>query len=186
MRCLPSSIQEGAGIAKLTRDGKGPGRGLNTETAAIEAIDLYKSYRVRGHKRSALNGLNLRVPRGGVHAFLGPNGAGKTTTIRMILGLVKISAGQLRVFGRQIPGELPEVVQQIGAIVEQPRFFPGFSGRKNLQLLARALGVSNGRVEEVLEQVSLSSRARDRFASYSLGMKQRLALGVPCLQTQNF
>lgn len=138
---------------------------------AVEAVGLRKSYRVRGGRKVALDGLDLRVPAGGVHAFLGPNGAGKTTTIRMLLGLVRGDAGELRVLGRGVPEGLPEIARRIGAIVEQPRFFPSFSGLRNLELLARAMGVPCGRVGEVLAEVGLGERARDRFSTYSLGMK---------------
>ena len=86
-------------------------------------------------------GLDLRVPAGGVHGFLGPNGSGKTTTIRMLLGLIRADAGRMRVFDTEVPQHLPEVVDRVGAIVEQPKFFPAFSGRKNLELLAQGIGV---------------------------------------------
>ena len=89
----------------------------------------------------AVDGLDLSVPAGGVHGFLGPNGSGKTTTIKMLLGLTRPTGGEMRLFGLQVPAQLPQVIDRVGAIVEEPRFTPTFSGRKNLSLLARSIGV---------------------------------------------
>jgi ABC-2 type transport system ATP-binding protein len=130
----------------------------------------------------AVQGLDLEVPAGGVHGFLGPNGSGKTTSIRMLLGLVRADAGTMTVFGKPVPARLPEVVGRIGAIVESPKFFPAFTGQKNLELLAEAIGAPRKRVGEVLEQTSLGERGKDRFRSYSLGMKQRLAIAATLLK----
>src|SRR5215213_9691885 len=149
---------------------------------AVEAYNLRKVYRTRKGRQAAVDGLDLRVPLGGVHGFLGPNGSGKTTTIRMLLGLVTADSGYIRVFDHEVPLHLDRVIDQVGAIVEQPRFFPNFSGRKNLTLLARAIGSPRRQVEVVLEDVGLASRARDRFRTYSLGMKQRLAIAATLLK----
>jgi ABC-type multidrug transport system ATPase subunit len=150
---------------------------------AISTRGLRKTYRTRlGRKVVAVQGLDLDVPAGGVHGFLGPNGSGKTTSIRMLLGLVRADSGTMSVFGRPVPARLPEVVGRVGAIVEAPKFFPAFSGQKNLELLAEAIGVPRKRVGEVLEQTSLADRGEDRFRSYSLGMKQRLAIAATLLK----
>jgi ABC-2 type transport system ATP-binding protein len=149
---------------------------------AVEAYNLRKVYRTRRGRQPAVDGLDLRVPLGGVHGFLGPNGSGKTTTIRMLLGLVAADSGYIRVFDHEVPLHLAQVIDRVGAIVEQPKFFPAFSGRKNLTLLARAIGASRGRVDTVLEEVGLADRARDRFRTYSLGMKQRLAIAATLLK----
>ena len=150
---------------------------------AISTRGLRKTYRTRlGRKVVAVQGLDLDVPAGGVHGFLGPNGSGKTTSIRMLLGLIRADAGTMTVFGRRVPAQLPEVVGRVGAIVESPKFFPAFTGEKNLQLLAEAIGVPRRRVGEVLEQTSLADRGDDRFRSYSLGMKQRLAIAATLLK----
>ncbi|WP_448631609.1 ABC transporter ATP-binding protein [Cellulomonas soli] len=140
----------------------------------------YRSFTLR--QVVAVEGLDLDVPTGGVHAFLGPNGAGKTTTIRMLLGLVRPDAGTIQVLGHDLPGGLEPALARVGAVVEQPRFLPGFSGRRNLGLLARAVGVDDRRVDELLEHVGLTERARDRFRTYSLGMKQRLAVAATLLK----
>jgi ABC-2 type transport system ATP-binding protein len=130
----------------------------------------------------AVAGLDLAVPAGGVHGFLGPNGSGKTTTIRMLLGLAEATRGTMRLFGTEVPRALPKVIDRIGAVVESPKFSPNFSGRQNLQLLARTLGTPAARVDAAIETVSLTGRDRDRYKSYSLGMKQRLAIAATLLK----
>ena len=149
---------------------------------AVEAYNLRKVYRTRRGRHAAVDGLDLRVPLGGVHGFLGPNGSGKTTTIRMLLGLITADSGYIRVLDREVPLHLDQVIDRVGAIVEQPRFFPNFSGRKNLTLLARAIGSPRHRVDLVLTDVGLAERAGDKFRTYSLGMKQRLAIAATLLK----
>ena len=151
-------------------------------TYAVETHDLRKSYRTRKGRLIAVAGLDLKVPAGGVHGFLGPNGSGKTTTIRMLLGLIRADAGDIEVFGEDVPARLPDVIDRIGAIVEQPKFFPSFSGRKNLQLLASGIGAPAARVGQVLEEVGLGDRAKSKYRTYSLGMKQRLAIAATLLK----
>lgn len=155
---------------------------MSTELA-ISTRGLRKTYRSRTGQRSvAVGGLDLDVPVGGVHGFLGPNGAGKTTTIRMLLGLIRADSGTMTVFGQTVPERLPEVIGRVGAIVEQPKFFPSFSGRKNLTMLARAIDAPTTLVDVVLSDVGLLDRADDRYKGYSLGMKQRLAIAATLLK----
>lgn len=149
---------------------------------AVVTKDLRKTYRSMGRRRVAVDSLDLRVPVGGVHGFLGPNGSGKTTTIRMLLGLVRADSGRMRIFGHHVPEQLPEVVSRVGAIVESPKFFPSFSGRRNLDLLAQGIGAPSSRVDAVLEETGLRERAQDRYSAYSLGMKQRLAIAATLLK----
>jgi ABC-2 type transport system ATP-binding protein len=149
----------------------------------IEVTGAHKTYRRRRKPpERALNGLDLHVDTGGVHGFLGPNGSGKTTTIRMLLGLISADTGDMRLLGQPVPRALPEVIGSVGALVETPLFFPNFSGRLNLRLLAETAGVPRPRVEECLELVDLRERADDRFKSYSLGMKQRLGIAAALLK----
>jgi ABC-2 type transport system ATP-binding protein len=157
---------------------------MSTSTAglAISTKGLRKTYRNRKGRHVAVAGLDLDVPLGGVHGFLGPNGSGKTTTIRMLLGLVHADSGTMSIFGHDVPKRLPEVVGRVGAIVEAPKFFPAFSGRKNLQLLAEAIGRPRGVVDQVLEQAGLGDRGKDKYRTYSLGMKQRLAIAATLLK----
>jgi len=148
----------------------------------VETRGLRKVFRDGRHRVVAVDGLDLAVERGGVHGFLGPNGSGKTTTIRMLLGLARPDDGEIRVLGEPLPDRLPEVLGRVGAVVEQPQFTRDLSGRRNLQLLARAVGLPRSRVDEVMEQVDLSDRARRRYGGYSFGMRQRLALAAALLK----
>ena len=150
---------------------------------AIEVRELHKSYRRRLRSaKVAVDGLDLEVPTGGVFGFLGPNGSGKTTTIRCLLGLVRPSAGECSVLGAPTPNDFSEVVGRVGSIVETPTFFAGFSGKRNLDLLAQIGGVSRSNVDAVLERVGLGEAADDRVRTYSLGMKQRLGLAAVLLK----
>ena len=157
---------------------------MSSATPVIEVEGLRKEYRrIRGRTTVAVDGLDLSVPAGGgVFGFLGPNGAGKTTTVRCLLGLVRPSAGQLRLFGVDTQRELASVIRRVGSIVETPALFPGFSGRRNLALLGRIVGIGPRRVDEVLELVGLAERADDKVKSYSLGMRQRLGMGAALLR----
>jgi ABC-2 type transport system ATP-binding protein len=149
----------------------------------IETTGLRKEFRTRkGRHIVAVDDLDLAVPSGGVHGFLGPNGSGKTTTIRMLLGLARASSGEMRLFGEPVPQHLPRVMDRIGAVVEQPKFVPTFSGRKNLSLLARSIGVPTSRVDYALALVGLTGRDKERYKGYSLGMKQRLAIAATLLK----
>ncbi len=152
-------------------------------TAVIEVAGATKTYRrFRRPPHKAVDALDLAVGEGGVHGFLGPNGSGKTTTIRMLLGLVAADEGDLRVLGRRVPDELPEVIGEIGALVETPLFFPHFSGRLNLELLADVAGLPKARVDEALDRVGLADRAQDRVKGYSLGMRQRLGIAAALMK----
>ncbi|KRB73036.1 ABC transporter [Nocardioides sp. Root190] len=150
----------------------------------IETSGLRKEFRTRkGGMRVAVQNLDLAVPAGGgVHGFLGPNGSGKTTTIRMLLGLARPTRGTMRLFGEPVPEKLPQVIGRVGAVVESPKFSPNFSGALNLRLLADAIGAPRTRVEEAIATVQLDGRESDRYKSYSLGMKQRLAIAATLLK----
>ncbi len=150
----------------------------------IETTKLRKEFRTRRGKHVvAVDGLDLAVPAGGVHGFLGPNGSGKTTTIRMLLGLASATRGEMRIFGQSVPDRLPQVIGRIGAVVEQPKFTPTFSGRKNLMLLASGIGVSRATVDAAIGQVGLTGRDKEKYRGYSLGMKQRLAIAATLLKS---
>jgi ABC-2 type transport system ATP-binding protein len=151
--------------------------------AIIEVEGLRKDYRrFRGGPTTAVAGLDLAVPEGGVFGFLGPNGAGKTTTIRCLLGLVRPSGGRMRLLGADVPRRLADVIGGVGSIVETPTLYPRFTARRNLELLARLAGLGRGRVGEILERVGLDGREDELVRGYSLGMKQRLGIGAALLK----
>ncbi len=150
--------------------------------AVIEVEGLRKEYkRLRGASTLAVDGLDLSVPEGGVFGFLGPNGSGKTTTIRCLVGLIAPSAGRTRLLGAEVRA-LHAVMPRVGSLVETPAFFPNFSGRRNLRLLAAHDGIGRDRVERALARVGLAERAGDAFKQYSLGMKQRLGIAAALLK----
>jgi ABC-2 type transport system ATP-binding protein len=148
----------------------------------VEIHGLRKEYAGRTGRHVAVADLDLTVRTGEVHGFLGPNGSGKTTTIRMLLGLATATRGSMALFGQPVPAALPDVMGRVGAVVESPKFSPNFSGRQNLLLLARSVGVPPARVDAAIETVGLTGRDRGRYKTYSLGMKQRLAIAATLLR----
>ena len=131
----------------------------------------------------AVNGVDLTVERGDVFGYLGPNGAGKTTLLRMLLGLIRPTAGSARLFGRDPLIDGAKALDGVAGFVEGPRFYPYLSGRKNLQLLADYDGGdARARIESVLEVVELRDRAKDRVGGYSHGMRQRLGIASALLR----
>jgi len=143
----------------------------------VETKGLTKRF---GSRITAVADLNLTVGRGEVYGFLGPNGSGKSTTLRMLLGLIRPTSGQVRVMGKK-PGD-PASLRKIGTLIESPAFYPYLSGRDNLQALASYAGVPPVRIQEVLEQVKLTRRAKDKVKKYSMGMKQRLGVAAALLK----
>jgi ABC-2 type transport system ATP-binding protein len=131
-------------------------------------------------QRKAVDGLTITIPAGTIAGFIGPNGAGKTTTIRLLLGLVRPSAGGATILGQPLANPC-SYLPRVGALIEAPAFYPSLSGRTNLEVLAHLAGSPHARVDRVLELVELSDRARDRAGSYSLGMKQRLGVAMALL-----
>jgi len=161
---------------------EGAGGGAGVGGGVIEVRGLRKEYRRRGGRTVAIAGLDLVVPEGGVFGFLGPNGAGKTTTIRCLLGLVRPSAGTMRLLGAEVPRSLPQVVARVGSIVEQPALFPRFTARRNLEILGTLHDVPASAIDRALERVGLADRQLDPVRTYSLGMKQRLAIAATLLK----
>jgi len=148
-------------------------------------ISTHRLTKVYG-KLVAVNDLHLQVMRGDVFGFLGPNGSGKTTTIRMLLGLIRPTAGRAVLFGMDNAHQLPAILQRIGAIVETPVFYPYLSGLDNLRVIAASSGMMSGpsndqRLAEVLEIVELQSYEKLTYSKYSLGMKQRLGIAAALL-----
>ena len=127
-----------------------------------------------------VDNLDLAIPSGSVCGFVGPNGAGKTTTIRMLLGLIRPSAGNGTILG----GDLEDprsYLARVGALIEAPAFYPQLSGRDNLRALARLGRIKSAAIGGLLARVGLSERGADHYRSYSLGMKQRLGIAAALL-----
>jgi ABC-type multidrug transport system ATPase subunit len=143
----------------------------------VEATGLTKHY---GTGIVAVQSLDLNVFRGEVYGFLGPNGAGKTTTLRMLLGLIRPTAGGARVAGAH-PGS-PLSLGKVGAIIETPAFYPYLSGYENLRVMAGLCGAPASRIATTLDQVELTPRAKHKFSTYSMGMKQRLGVAAALLK----
>ncbi|HEX7264884.1 MAG TPA: ABC transporter ATP-binding protein [Candidatus Dormibacteraeota bacterium] len=151
---------------------------MATTEPALRAAGLSKSY----GSRLAVDKLDLQVERAELFGFLGPNGAGKTTTIRMALGLIAPTAGSIEILGREVRRHRSEVLPRVGALVESPALYGYMSGRDNLRVVGAVLGgASEKRIDEVLEIVSLRGRDRDKVKTYSMGMEQRLGLGIALL-----
>jgi lantibiotic transport system ATP-binding protein len=128
-----------------------------------------------------LDNLELTVPQGSIYGFLGPNGAGKTTTLRLILGLLARQEGSIELFGEDQQEHRSEHLKRIGSLIEQPSLYGHLTGKENLELYRNVLSVPANRVHEMLKWVGLEGAAAKKAKSYSLGMKQRLALAVSLL-----
>ncbi|MCX6013635.1 MAG: ABC transporter ATP-binding protein [Chloroflexi bacterium] len=135
----------------------------------------------------AVNDLNLEVHQGQVFGFLGPNGSGKSTTMRMLMGLITPTSGSAEVLGLNIHDNLAVILPRVGAVMDTPGFYPYLSGWDNLKYFAQiTIGVNKDRIKQVLDLVELSDRATDKFSSYSMGMKQRLAIACALLGDPEF
>jgi ABC-2 type transport system ATP-binding protein len=144
---------------------------------AVETHGLTKRFGAN----TAVNGVELLVPRGSAFGYLGPNGAGKTTLIRVLLGLTHADAGTMFLLGHPVPRHRGAALARTGAVVDEPRFHGHLSGRQNLRLLAAAREpAARDRIGPVLERVGLAHRADDQVRAYSMGMRQRLGVAA-CL-----
>jgi lantibiotic transport system ATP-binding protein len=129
----------------------------------------------------AVDDLNLLVPAGGVYGFLGPNGAGKTTAIRMLLGLIRPTAGEVQMFGLKLIENRQSLMRRVGALVEAPSLYPHLTGRENLEVTRRLVASPRNLVNSALESMNLTKDADRRVREYSLGMRQRLGLALALL-----
>ncbi|MBV9797231.1 MAG: ATP-binding cassette domain-containing protein [Solirubrobacterales bacterium] len=147
----------------------------------VEVRGLVKRY----GDLTAVAGVDITVNTGDVYGYLGPNGAGKTTSLRMMLGLIRPTAGTVRLFGRD-PMLSVKALEGVAGFVEAPTFYPYMSGRRNLELLGAFDGHgASARIDEALEIVELSDRARDKVGGYSHGMRQRLGIAAALLRRPN-
>ena len=144
----------------------------------IETHDLCKQY---GNALRVAH-LDLDVPEGSVYGFLGPNGAGKSTTLKMILGLVRPTAGSIRVLGKSMDSKNRlAVLRQVGSLIESPSYYGHLTGEENLRIVQTLRGVPEKNIREVLQIVRLDGQRGKKVAHYSLGMKQRLGLAAALL-----
>jgi ABC-2 type transport system ATP-binding protein len=144
----------------------------------------------RFHRQVAVNAVDLLVPRGAVYGFLGPNGSGKTTTIRMLLGLIRPTAGRHRLLGRPMPDHAGDVLPRVGSLIEGPAFHPYLSARANLVRLDCVdrhadPATTKARVDGALDRVGLLAAADKKYRAYSLGMRQRLAIAGALLEPRD-
>lgn len=146
-------------------------------TLAIETRQLTRTF----GSQAAVDRLDLRVPRGQVYGFLGPNGAGKTTTIRLLLGLIRPTSGEILLSGQPVRRDRGTSPAGIGALVESPSLYPQLTGEENLEVTRRLLDVPISRIAAVLDLFGLTKDARRRVAEYSSGMRQLLALALAWL-----
>jgi ABC-2 type transport system ATP-binding protein len=142
-----------------------------------DAIIQLEHVSKRFGQKLAVDDVTVEVPRGRCFAWLGPNGCGKTTLIRMMLGLAQPSGGRIHLRGCEVPHEIRRALSRVGGIVEEPRFYPYLSGRRNLDVWAAHYGgEARARIPAVLDRVALTERAGDKVKTYSLGMRQRLGV----------
>lgn len=144
----------------------------------IQTHDLCKQY----GNALRVSHLNLNVPEGSIYGFLGPNGAGKSTTLKMILGLVRPTAGSIRVLGKDMDnGNRLLVLHQVGSLIESPSYYGHLTGEENLRIVQTLRGIPEKNIREVLQIVRLDGQREKKVAHYSLGMKQRLGLAAALL-----
>ena len=150
----------------------------------LEISQLSKKYRrFRQSPTMAVDTLDLHIEEPGqVVGFLGPNGSGNTTTIRCMLGLIRPTAGSITLLGSEMPAGASQALTRVGALVENPKFFEEFTGRRNLRLLGRIHGIQRKKIDQILNQVGLADAADMKVRKYSLGMKQRLGVAATLLK----
>ncbi|ACD52023.1 ABC transporter ATP-binding protein [Clostridium botulinum] len=143
----------------------------------MNVLEIKNLYKTLGNTE-VIKGINLSIKQGEIFGFLGPNGAGKTTTIRMLVGLIKPTNGEIRICGYDLNKNKEKALKNVGAVVENPELYKYLSGRENIMQIARLRSVSKKEVEKVIKLVGLEKRIDDKVSKYSLGMKQRLGLAV--------
>jgi ABC-type multidrug transport system ATPase subunit len=161
-------------------------RSAPADSAPVVTSGLTKRFR----RQIAVDRIDIEVTDGAVYGFLGPNGSGKTTTIRMLLGLISPTSGEISLLGSRMPSAARTVLRRVGSLVEGPAFHPYLSGRANLARLDAAdrysdPGTSRLRIDSALDRVGLLAAAEKRYRAYSLGMRQRLAIANSLLMPRD-
>lgn len=150
---------------------------MSKEKFIVETKDLTKAYR----GNNVVESLDLKIKEGEIYGFLGPNGAGKTTTIRMLLGLIESTKGEIQILGKSLKEDRLSILREVGSLVESPSYYPHLTGEQNLEILRKILNVPKSRIEQVLSMVRLTKVADKKVKEYSLGMKQRLGIAAALL-----
>lgn len=143
----------------------------------VETNNLTKKYK----NSSVVSGVNLKIPEGEIYGFLGPNGAGKTTSIRMLLGLIKATVGNITIFGKDLNENRLSILSDVGALVENPSYYAHLNAIENLEVYRILRNIPKEKVHAVLKTVGLQNAAHQKVKEYSLGMKQRLGLAIALL-----
>lgn len=138
----------------------------------IATEQLTKKYK----KFTSVNNVSLHIRKGSIYGFLGPNGAGKSTTMKMLLGLTAPTKGSFAIDGMHFPEDRLSILKEVGSFIESPSFYANLTGRENLDIIRKILGLPKGAVEDALELVGLAEFGERLAKKYSLGMKQRLGL----------
>ncbi|MDM5246624.1 ABC transporter ATP-binding protein [Lysinibacillus sp. G4S2] len=146
-------------------------------TYIIETENLTKSYGAV----NSVSQLQMRVGEGEIYGFLGPNGAGKTTTIRMLLGLVKPTTGNIKIFNKDLKTNRLDILREVGSLVESPSYYGHLTGYENLEVIRQMLQVPKKNIDQVLRIVRLEKQKDKLVKQYSLGMKQRLGIAMALL-----
>lgn len=150
---------------------------IRTSFPIVETHNLSKTY---GGSHS-VNKVNLKVHAGQIFGFLGPNGAGKTTTLKMLLGLIKPTEGEINVFGKDLEAHRPEILNQTGSLIESPSYYGHLTGYENLKVMQRLRSLPSKNIDHVLKIVRLENHKHKKADQYSLGMKQRLGIAMALL-----
>lgn len=143
----------------------------------VETNNLTKKYK----KSSVVSRVNLKIPEGEIYGFLGPNGAGKTTSIRMLLGLIKATEGNITIFGKDLNKNRLSILSDVGALVENPSYYAHLNAIENLEVYRLLRNIPKEKLHSVLKTVGLQNAAHQKVKEYSLGMKQRLGLAIALL-----
>lgn len=143
----------------------------------VETNNLTKKYK----KSSVVSRVNLKIPEGEIYGFLGPNGAGKTTSIRMLLGLIKATEGNVTIFGKDLNKNRLSILSDVGALVENPSYYAHLNAIENLEVYRLLRNIPKEKLHSVLKTVGLQNAAHQKVKEYSLGMKQRLGLAIALL-----
>ena len=146
-----------------------------------------KNLSKKGGTGYRVKNLSMSIPKSCVYGFLGPNGAGKTTTLKMILGLIKKDAGEIKMFGEDVSAKnLLSLLHKTGSLIENPGGYPHLSGLENMQIIAKLKGVNESEIEKALKTVRLYEQKDKKLGAYSLGMKQRLGIAMALLGDPKF